>query len=59
MIRVSNVVAFVRPQLPAWFRLWVGQRDGLVRRPEMLAEGHLMDHRYVGFDEPLDLRPPI
>jgi putative copper export protein len=56
---VSNVVAFVRPQLPAWFRLWVGQRDGLVRRQEMLAEGHLMDHRYVGFDEPLDLRPPI
>ncbi|MBI4636661.1 MAG: copper resistance protein CopC/CopD [Candidatus Rokubacteria bacterium] len=56
---VSNVVGFVRPQLPAWFRLWVGREDGLVRRQEMLAEGHLMDHRYVGFDEPLDLRPPI
>ncbi len=56
---VSNVVGFVRPQLPAWFRLWVGREDGLVRRQEMLAEGHLMEHRYAGFDEPLDIRPPI
>lgn len=56
---VSNVVGFVRPQLPAWFRIWVGREDGLVRRQEMLAEAHIMEHRYLGFDEPLDVRPPM
>lgn len=55
----STVVAFVRPDLPVWFRLWVGVRDGLVRRHEMLAEGHLMDHTYSGFDEPVEIRAPI
>lgn len=24
-----------------------------------VAEAHLMEHWYLGFDEPLDLRPPI
>jgi hypothetical protein len=46
----SDVVAFARPDLPAWFRLWV-DRDGLVRREEMLAEGHLMVHTYFDFDD--------
>jgi hypothetical protein len=45
----SDIVAFARPDLPAWFRIWVG-RDGLVRREEMLAEGHLMVHTYSAFD---------
>lgn len=50
----SSVVAFVRPDLPAWFRIWVGP-DGIVRREEMLAEGHLMVHTYSAFDQ----APPI
>jgi len=54
----STVVAFVRPDLPAWFRLWVGQDDGLVRREEMRADGHLMDHEWGGFGVPVDIRPP-
>ena len=54
----SYVVTFVRPDLPGWFRLWVGVEDGLVRRELMLAEGHLMDHRYWDFNAPLDVRPP-
>lgn len=40
-----------------WFRLWV-DGDGLVRRAAMLAEGHFMEHRYSGFDEPVDIEPP-
>jgi copper transport protein len=55
----SNVVAFVRPDLPVWFRIWAGLADGLVRRHQMLAEGHIMDHRYSGFNEPVEIRAPI
>jgi copper transport protein len=42
---------------PIWFRLWVDD-DGLVRRAEMRAQGHFMDHRYYGFDAPITIRPP-
>jgi putative copper export protein len=55
----SKVVAFVRPDLPAWFRIWVGEADGLVRREEMRTEGHLMDHTWSAFDQPVDVRPPL
>jgi hypothetical protein len=55
----SRIIGFVRPDLPAWFRLWVGIDDGRVRRMEMLAEGHLMDHAYRGFDQPIEIRPPV
>lgn len=54
----SQIVAFVRPDLPAWFRLWIGTEDGLVRRMEMRAEGHLMNHHYTGFNEPVTITPP-
>lgn len=54
----SIVVAFVRPDLPAWFRLWVGVSDGLVRREEMFAEGHLMEHVYRDFNQGVDIAPP-
>lgn len=55
----STVVAFVRPSLPAWFRIWIGDADGLVRREEMRTEGHLMDHAWTAFGQPVDLRPPL
>jgi copper transport protein len=54
----SRVIAFLRPELPAWFRVWVGIHDGFVRRQEMLTEGHLMDHTYRDFDEPFRIDPP-
>jgi hypothetical protein len=54
----SRIVAFVRPDLPAWFRIWVGVDDGLVRRMEMRAEGHLMEHDYRRLDEPVSIEPP-
>jgi copper transport protein len=43
---------------PIWYRLWVGP-EGLVRRAEMRAQGHFMDHRYSGFDGPLQVTPPV
>jgi copper transport protein len=54
----SHIVAFVRPDLPAWFELWIGDTDGLVRREEMRAEGHLMRHDYSGFNAPTPIAPP-
>lgn len=42
---------------PVWFRLWIDDR-GLVRRAEMRAQGHFMDHRYFGFDTPISIEPP-
>jgi hypothetical protein len=54
----SHIVSFVRPDLPAWFELWIGDADGLVRREEMRAEGHLMEHDYAGFNTPILITPP-
>lgn len=44
-------------RLAIWFRLWIDD-DHLVRRAEMRARGHFMDHRYYDFDEDIDIRPP-
>lgn len=43
--------------LSIWFRLWVDDQ-GLVRKAEMRAQGHFMDHRYFAFDTPIDIEPP-
>lgn len=43
---------------PIWYRLWVDEA-GLVHRAEMRAHGHFMDHRYLAFDEPVDIQPPV
>ena len=51
-------VAFVRPDVPAWFRVWIGTSDGLIRREQMRAEGHIMDHTYSGFDRATAIGPP-
>jgi copper transport protein len=44
--------------IPIWFRLWVDDQ-GLVRKAEMRAQGHFMDHRYFAFDAPLEIEPPV
>jgi putative copper export protein len=54
----TQVIAFVRPDVPAWFRIWVGASDGLVRREEMRAEGHLMDHVYSNLNGPITVTAP-
>jgi hypothetical protein len=43
--------------VPIWFRMWVDE-EGLVRRAEMRAQGHFMDHRYFAFDAPFRVEPP-
>lgn len=45
-------------ELPVWFRLSVDS-SGLVRHAEMLTQGHFMEHRYVDFDTPMAIEPPI
>jgi copper transport protein len=42
---------------PVWFKLWIDGK-GLVRRAEMRAQGHFMDHRYFAFNEPVTIEPP-
>ncbi|MEP6638969.1 MAG: copper resistance protein CopC [Chloroflexota bacterium] len=54
----TQVIAFVRPDVPAWFRVWVGESDGLVRREDMRAEGHIMDHMYSNLNGPIIVTPP-
>ncbi len=53
-----TVIAFVRPELPAWIRLWVGVHDGLVHREQMKAGGHLMDRTYTEFNTSMPLIAP-
>ncbi len=54
----TQIIAFVRPDVPAWFRIWVGESDGLVRREDMRAEGHIMDHSYSDLNGPIMVTPP-
>ncbi|MGH3665145.1 MAG: hypothetical protein ACRDU8_03455, partial [Egibacteraceae bacterium] len=42
---------------PIWYRLWVDE-EGLVRRAEMRARGHFMDHRYYDFGAAVTIKPP-
>jgi hypothetical protein len=54
----TRIVSFAGSgSIPIWFRLWV-DGTGLVRRAEMRAQGHFMDHRYSGFDAPIEIGPP-
>ena len=54
----TQVIAFVRPDVPAWFRIWVGESDGLVHREDMRAEGHIMDHTYSELNGPISVTLP-
>jgi hypothetical protein len=54
----TQIVTFVRPDVPAWFRVWVRQSDGIVVREDMRAEGHLMDHTFANLNGPISIQPP-
>jgi copper transport protein len=58
--RLSRVISFFGRQgpTPVWFRLWI-DAGGLVRKAQMRAQGHFMDHHYFDFDKPITIRPPI
>jgi copper transport protein len=55
----TSVVAFFGGSggTPVWFKLWIDE-GGRVRRAEMRAQGHFMDHRYFAFNEPVTIEPP-
>ena len=53
-----QVIAFVRPDVPAWFRLWVRTSDGVMLRQVMRAEGHLMDQDYQDLNGPISVTLP-
>jgi hypothetical protein len=44
--------------LRAWFRIWVGTSDGLVRRADMRAEGHIMNQTYADLNGPVIVQTP-
>jgi copper transport protein len=54
----SQILTFVRPDVPAWFRVWVSQSDGIIQREEMRAEGHIMDHTFADLNGPISVQPP-
>jgi copper transport protein len=57
-VRTDEVIFFGgEPGLPVWFRMWI-DHTGLVRRAEMRAPGHFMNHRYFAFDAPFSIKPP-
>ena len=55
---LTDIIAFVRPDIPAWFRIWVRHSDGVVLRQEMRAEGHLMDQTYADLNGAITVSPP-
>jgi len=54
-VRVLSV--FNRRSGLSWFRLLVAP-DDRVLKAEMLTESHFMTHRFVAFDEPLEIEAP-
>lgn len=54
----SQIITFVRPDVPAWFRVWSSAADGVIQREEMRAEGHIMDHTFADLNGPVSVQPP-
>lgn len=55
----TTVLSVARPDVDAWFELYVGEDDGLVRRMVMTAEGHLMRQTYGEFNAPGTIDAPV
>ncbi|MDP9232924.1 MAG: copper resistance protein CopC/CopD [Actinomycetota bacterium] len=58
--RRTTVLSFYGPiqEAPAWFRLWIDSK-GYVRKAEMRAQGHFMDHHFFDFDSSISIRRPV
>jgi hypothetical protein len=54
----SLIITFVRPDIRAWFRVWVSAKDGIIEQEQMRAEGHLMDHTFADLNSPISIKPP-
>ncbi len=55
---VTELAAFGRQPVPAWFRLEIAP-SGRVLEAEMIAESHFMTHRYSDFNAPFSIMPPV
>jgi hypothetical protein len=54
----THVIAFVVADRDAWFRLWIGDRDGLVHHMEMRALSHIMNQDFDRFNQPMSVAAP-
>jgi copper transport protein len=52
------LASFYDPKLPAWFVLSIDPRTSRLLALRMTAQAHFMQHRYSGFDRPLEIVPP-
>jgi copper transport protein len=58
--RETKVLSFYGPNqgAPVWFKLWIDRRY-YVRKAEMRAQGHFMDHHFSDFHSSISIRPPV
>jgi hypothetical protein len=54
----THIIAFTATKTDAWFRLWIGDSDGLVHRMEMRARSHVMNEDYDNFNQPISIVAP-
>ncbi len=54
----THIIAFATTKTDAWFRLWIGDGDGLVHRMEMRARSHTMNQDYDNFNQPISIVAP-
>jgi hypothetical protein len=52
------IVAFLDGQTGARYTVWIGERDHLLHREQMMATGHYMESVFDDFDAPLAIQPP-
>jgi copper transport protein len=52
-------VALMDPGTPVWTRLWIDTRTGRVLRERLVARSRLVTHRFVDFDRPVSIQPPV
>jgi copper transport protein len=52
------VVSWVDPQIPAWFTATFDRRTALPTRLSMTSAAHFMRHRYLSYNQPLEIAPP-
>ncbi|MGH2988629.1 MAG: copper resistance CopC/CopD family protein, partial [Solirubrobacterales bacterium] len=55
--RVARI-ALYDEATPLWYRLTIDRRTDRILRERMIAGGHFMTRRYLGFDEPLEITRP-
>jgi copper transport protein len=56
--RPVEIASFYDPHLPAWFVLSIEPATGRLLALRMTAQAHFMQHRYSGFNRPLEIAPP-